>query len=77
MSARSKTYFIYGTVSILVFVTSFLIMSNFFAVPTFWTTLVPIGATMLMTPKPHIVLSQSGDQYGLKSIFSKKIIPIK
>lgn len=36
--------------------------------------LTPIILSIILSPKPHVEETQSGRQYGLKSIFFKKII---
>ncbi len=44
--------------------------------PTFWTTIIPIAAGWLLAPKPHVENTQSGPQYGLRIVFSNKIIKL-
>ena len=52
-------------------------MLQFFTEPTFWTMFIPLGFAIALAPKPHIEETEEGRQYGLKSIFFKKVIRIK
>ncbi|BAO54775.1 hypothetical protein [Nonlabens marinus] len=76
MSPKIKVFVIYALSFFIVFAVTWLITDYFVAKESIWTTFIPIGAAMILAPKPHIEETQSGRQYGLKSIFSKKIFPV-
>ena len=74
MKAKYKVFLVYFLSLVIVFTILWLIIEAFDIEQTFWKTFVPICVAILVTPKIHIVRTQSGSQYGLKSIFSKKVI---
>ncbi|WP_438962864.1 hypothetical protein [Nonlabens sp.] len=74
MSPRWKMFLIHAVIFAAVFILVRFVMTQFAVDPTFWTTVIPLGCAWLLSPKPHVESTQSGKQYGLKSIFSKKII---
>ena len=76
MTAKFKMYLIYFLISFFLLALA-LVAVQFFTGFTFFTILFPVAFAMLVTPKPHVAQSQSGNQYGLKSIFSSKIMDIK
>jgi len=73
MSSRVKVFLIYGVSFLAIFLLTRFIVVQFMEI-SFWTTIIPIAASMIFAPKPHAEQTQSGTEYGLKSIFSKKII---
>ncbi|SCY34601.1 hypothetical protein SAMN05192588_2394 [Nonlabens sp. Hel1_33_55] len=77
MSPKIKVFLIYGLSFMVVFLIARFIMVQFYPEPSIWLTFVPLAIGMILSPKPHIEQTQSGRQYGLKSIFSKRIIYIK
>ena len=77
MSPKIKVFLIYGLSFIAAFLITRFIMEQFYSEQTIWLTIIPLGVGMLLAPKPHIEETQSGRQYGLKSIFSKSIIYFK
>ena len=77
MSPKIKVFLIYGLSFFVVFLIVRFLMVQYFTEPTFWTMFVPLGFAIALAPKPHIEETEEGRQYGLKSIFSKKIIRIK
>lgn len=72
MSAKIKVFLIYGISFLGIFLITRFIIIQFMEI-SMWTTIIPIGASMVLAPKPYIENTQSGKSYGLKSIFSKKI----
>lgn len=77
MSPKIKVFVIYALSFFIVFAITWLITSSFFLGESIWTTFIPIAAAMILAPKPHIEETQSGRQYGLKSLFFKRVFPIK
>jgi len=77
MSPKIKVFVIYGVSFLAIFLIARFIMAQFYEEQTIWLTFIPLAIGMILSPKPHIEETQSGRQYGLKSIFSKKIIRIK
>ena len=77
MSPKIKVFLIYGLSFMVVFLIARFIMVQFYPEPSIWLTFVPLAIGMVLAPKPHIEETRSGRQYGLKSIFSKRIIRIK
>ncbi|KQC32306.1 hypothetical protein AAU57_02415 [Nonlabens sp. YIK11] len=77
MSPKIKVFLIYGISFMLVFLITRFILVQFYPEPSMWLTFIPLGVGMVLAPKPHIEETQSGRQYGLKSIFFKRIIHIK
>ncbi|KQC32307.1 hypothetical protein AAU57_02420 [Nonlabens sp. YIK11] len=75
MNAKFKTFFIYFLIAFSLLTLS-LVALQYFNTSTYFRILFPVAVVMLLTPRPHIIKSQSGNQYGLKSIFFKKIIKI-
>ncbi|ARN78299.1 hypothetical protein BST97_10030 [Nonlabens spongiae] len=73
MSPKVRVFLIYGISFLAIFLIVRFITVQFVE-ESIWTTIIPIGASMIFSPKPHVEQSQSGKEYGLKSIFSKKII---
>lgn len=73
MSPKIKVFLVYGVSFLVIYMVVYFIVRQFIAEGV-WTTMIPIGASILLAPKPHIENTQSGKNYGLKSIFSKKII---
>jgi hypothetical protein len=67
-------------IHVIIFLGAFLIakyiIMQFVIDPTFWTTIIPIAFAWLIAPRPHAVQMQSGKEYGLKSILSKKVFKI-
>lgn len=71
-----KMYVIHIAVFIAIFLIARYIISQFVVDPTFWTTIIPIVCGWLLAPKPHVEDQQSGKQYGLRIVFSNKIIKL-
>ncbi|WP_303687628.1 hypothetical protein [Nonlabens dokdonensis] len=46
---------------------------QFITAPNAMLILIPIGFAWLIAPRPHVVQMQSGKEYGLKFLFSKKV----
>lgn len=76
MSPKIKVFLIYGASFFIVFLIAWFITDQLVEEKTFLTTFIPIAASLILAPKPHVEETQSGRQYGLKSIFSKKIVHI-
>jgi hypothetical protein len=72
MNPKIKVFLIYGISFLLIFLLVRFIVLQFME-ESIWTTMIPIGASMIFAPKPYIENTQSGKSYGLKSIFSKRI----
>lgn len=73
MSPKIKVFLIYGVSFLAIFLIVRFIVVQFME-ESIWTTIIPIAASMIFSPKPHAEQTQSGTEYGLKSIFLKKII---
>jgi hypothetical protein len=73
MSPKIKVFVVYGVSFLVIYMVAYFIIRQFIEEGV-WTTMIPIGASIVFAPKPHIESTQSGKNYGLKSIFSKKII---
>lgn len=73
MSPKAKTYLIYILCFLVVFLVVFFIMRHF-TDDLIWTTVVPSVIATIIAPRQYQEKTQSGINYGLKSIFSKKII---
>ena len=73
MSSKVKVFVIYGVSFLAIFLVVRIITVQFIE-EGIWTTMIPIAASMIFAPKPHAEKTQSGVNYGLKSIFSKKIM---
>jgi uncharacterized protein (DUF983 family) len=67
-------------IHVIIFLGAFLlarfIMMQFVMEASLWTTIVPLTCAWLIAPRPHVVQMQSGKEYGLKSIFSKKVFKV-
>ncbi|WP_213521137.1 hypothetical protein [Nonlabens sp.] len=67
-------------IHVIIFLTAFLlarfIMMQLVMEASLWTTIVPLTCAWLIAPRPHVVQMQSGKEYGLKSIFSKKVFKV-
>lgn len=74
MSPKIKMYLIHAVVFLAVFLIARAIAIQLVVDPTMWTTIVPVACAWLLAPKPHVEKTQSGNQYGLRWVFSKKII---
>jgi hypothetical protein len=77
MSAKVKMYLAYavsfiGLLLIIWFMAGIVLDPN-----SAVRKLTPILLSIIMSPKPYVVKQPSGNQYGLKSIFLKKIIWFK
>ncbi|GAK92327.1 hypothetical protein JCM19298_2815 [Nonlabens ulvanivorans] len=73
MSAKMKMYLVYGVVFLALFLGLWVLSGYIFEPDSTMRKLTPIVASIILSPKPHVVETQSGRQYGLKSLFSKKI----
>lgn len=71
-----KMYVIHVVIFIAIFFIARYIISQYVVDPTFWTTVIPVACGWLLAPKPHVVEHQSGKQYGLRIVFSNKIIKL-
>lgn len=76
MSPKVKMYVIHIAIFIAVYLLVRYIMTQFAVDPTFWTTVIPAVSAWLLAPKPYVEDTQSGKQYGLRIVFSKKIIKL-
>lgn len=75
MSPRWKTY----TVHIIVFISVFLLgrwITDQLMNDDTWEVLITIALCWIIAPRPHVEQTQSGNQYGLKWLFFKKIIKL-
>lgn len=69
-------YVIHVVSFVAIFLIARYITTQFVVDPTMWTTIVPLGAGWLLAPKPHVEETESGPQYGLRIVFSNKIIKL-
>ncbi|WP_194851539.1 hypothetical protein [Nonlabens antarcticus] len=78
MSLKLKMYLITSLSYLGMFLICWTITSALFTGEySVWSTFIPVMVAYVLSPKPHVVEAQSGNQYGVKSIFSKKIIRLK
>ncbi|MGJ8683910.1 MAG: hypothetical protein ACSHWW_04765 [Nonlabens sp.] len=77
MSAKFKMYIVYGLVFLALFLGLWVIAGYLFEEDSTFRKLTPIVLSIILSPKPHVEDTQSGRQYGLKSIFLKKIVRFK
>jgi len=73
MSPKTKTYLIHILCLLAVFLVVFFIMRQF-TDDLIWTAVVPSVIATFIAPRQYQEKTQSGINYGLKSVFSKKII---
>ena len=73
MGNKIKAFLIYGVSFLAIFLILRFALLLFMA-KGFWTTFIPIIASAVFAPKPHKEQTENGVNYGLKSVFSKKII---
>ena len=73
MSPKVRVFLIYGVSFLAIFLITRFIIAQFIE-EGIWLTFFPIAASLIFAPKPHAEKTQSDVNYGLKSIFSKKII---
>ena len=76
MSSKMKMYVIHIGIFVAVFFMTRFITTQFVVDPTIWTTMIPLGCAWLLAPKPYVEDTQSGKQYGLRVVFSNKIIKL-
>jgi hypothetical protein len=76
MNPRYKMLGIHVITFLGAFLLARYITAQFVIEPTIWTTVVPLICAWLIAPRPHVVQMQSGKEYGLKSIFSKKVFKV-
>lgn len=69
-------FLIHVVVFLVIFLLVRFIAIQFVVEPTFWATIVPVGIAWLLSPRPHVEQTQSGNQYGLRWVFSKKVIKL-
>ncbi|WP_438962865.1 hypothetical protein [Nonlabens sp.] len=74
MSAKVKMYLVYAVTFIGLYLLIWFLAGLFLEPDGTVRKLTPIVLSIILSPKPHIEETPSGRQYGLKSIFSKKII---
>ena len=67
-------YLIHGSIFLGLFLIGRMILLQFVVDPSFWTLLIPVFIASFLAPKPHVVKTQSGNQYGLRWMFTKKIM---
>ncbi len=67
-------FLIHAVIFFAIFLLVRFIAVQFVIDPTFWTTIIPVGIAWLLAPRPHVEQTQSGNQYGLRWVFSKRII---
>ena len=72
-----KMYVVYGMVFIGLFLILWMIAGYLFEPENFLRKLSPMVLSIILSLKPHVIETESGKQYGLKSLFSKKIIWFK
>lgn len=78
MSPKLKMYLVTGLSYVGFFLIFWSITSQLFKGEySIWSTFTPVIVAYIMSPKPHVVKAQSGNQYGVRSIFSKKIITFR
>jgi hypothetical protein len=78
ISPKVKVLLINFICSALIFLITWTITAQLFTGEySIWATLFSVTFAFVLAPKPHVEETQSGRQYGLKSIFSKRVIPIK
>ena len=77
MIPKIKVFVIYGVSFLAIFLISRFIMVQFYEKQDIWLALVPIVLAAVFSPKPHKEETEDGHEYGLKSVFSKRVIPIK
>lgn len=77
MSAKMKMYVVYGLVFIGLFLGFWIIAGYLFEPDGYLRRLSPIALSIILSLKPHVVQTASDRQYGLKSLFSKKIFWFK
>jgi len=76
MDPKWKMFLIHILAFVAVFFIARFIITYFVIDLTYWTTIIPLGCAWLLAPKPHVEETQSGKQYGLRILFSKKIIKL-
>jgi hypothetical protein len=77
MNPRYKMLGIHVILFFSVFLLSRYIMTLLLVAPNALITLIPIGLSWILAPRPHVVQMQSGKKYGLKWYFSSKIIKVQ
>ena len=73
MHSRYKMLGIHTIIFLSVFLVIRIITIQFITEPNAMLILIPIGFAWLIAPRPHVVQMQSGKEYGLKFLFSKKV----
>ncbi|WP_292891239.1 hypothetical protein [Nonlabens sp.] len=76
MNPRYKMLGIHVIIFLGAFLLARFIMMQLVMEASLWTTIVPLTCAWLIAPRPHVVQMQSGKEYGLKSIFSKKVFKV-
>lgn len=69
-------FLIHAVIFLAIFLLVRWIAIQFVVEPTFWTTIIPVACAWLLSPRPHVEQTQSGNQYGLRWVFSKNIIKL-
>lgn len=77
MSAKIKMYVVYGLVFLALFLGLWILAGSIFEEDSTARKLTPIVLSIILSPKPHVEETTAGRQYGLKSIFVKKIVWFK
>ena len=75
--SKTKAFTIYAACYLAILVMVGLVMNQFFFFFSYWFTFTPIILAAVFSLHPHKVESKTGSYYGLKSLFSKKIFPMK
>lgn len=74
MHPRYKMLGIHVVIFLGVFSLTRYLMMQFMVTPSnTLLTLVPAVLAWVISPRPHVVQMQSGKEYGLKFLFSKKV----
>jgi len=77
MSGKIKMYLTYAISFIGLFLIIWFLTGLFLGADNSIRKLAPIIISIIISPKPQVVETQSGKQYGLKSLFSKKVLWFK